>query len=553
MARKGSNLNDHRYSPDVVAIAIFGALGILFFGAFDFSGDYAINDDWGYSTPVRWWVEHGKLKLTHWQSMPLISQIVSGILWTELFGFSQGNLRKLTILFALISCGSIYFIARTIRIHPSLSLLVSILPLTSPIFLSLSYSFMSDIPSIAFMLLSVAFFIRSFRNENAGSNDYWVGLGFLLISVLLRQTAIGIALALLIAEPFSRGIQARFLLRNLLTLFLAIGTYLAVNEILRHYTGLPYSYFAKSNGLMSFVGDLVVGNIGALRQSVEAIIKALSVFGIYLLPISAFIVHRVLKMNPYLLGLAVITACVLTLLSQALHTGIFSVTGDIITTEGVGPRLIDGKLPGNLMAASFLTLVGHASATLFIFAAALGIAGGRAENRENDAEIVSSILLLFLTALIVYAPHATAYAAVFDRYALFPSLLLSIVVVQTLSGHGKSQTVIHVSAIAFAVFISGSLLMVSDYFRWQDGRYALIKRLVETDAEYGTNIDGGFEYNNLLAIVERPNDAVHMRLVDPSSRKIRLTKTPKPSDEILDSETVSQFLGYSSDTIFAVR
>jgi hypothetical protein len=60
----------------IMLLPLFAAIAAILFFAFDYAGEFSINDDWGYSTPIRWWTEDGRLALTHWQSMPLVTQLV---------------------------------------------------------------------------------------------------------------------------------------------------------------------------------------------------------------------------------------------------------------------------------------------------------------------------------------------------------------------------------------------------------------------------------------------------------------------------------------------
>ena len=257
-----------------LAAALFGTVALALFLSFDFSGDYAINDDWGYSTPIRWWVMDRQLALTHWQSMPLISQLLLGVVWAEVFGFSQGALRQLSLVLALTTCTAVFACARALALPFFVCLLCALLPLASPIFVGLSYSFMTDIPAAALVTLSLVFLIRSFSRPGGGGWDYAIGIVFLLLAVLLRQTSLALALAMLLAEPVARGFTARGLARNLAVVVAASAVYLAATALLRAEIGLPTAYDAKTDAMLGFIGDILALNLGALRQTLRAVLVA---------------------------------------------------------------------------------------------------------------------------------------------------------------------------------------------------------------------------------------------------------------------------------------
>ena len=87
-----------------------------------------------------------------------------------------------------------------------------------------------------------------------------------------------------------------------------------------------------------------------------------------------------------------------------------------------------------------------------------------------------------------------------------------------------------------------SLTLTADYFRWQDARYNLISELLSGGIP-AEDIDGGFEYNNLAAVIANPQGAVSMSRVDPANRTVRLKREPEPGDQIVATEQYTSLLG----------
>lgn len=532
----------------VVILAIVA--GLLFF-AFDYCGDFALNDDWGYSTPVRWWAEQRQLALTHWQTMPLVTQVLSGMIWSEIFGFSQCSMRQLTLVFALIAAVSAYGIARLLLLPAGLCLIGALLVLASPVFLGLSYTFMTDVPAAAFMALSVLFFLRSLHKEDGGTTDYIIGAVFLILAVLLRQTALAIALAMIVADLVARGFSTKRLLRGGLVLGLVVLAYVLCNDLLRQNFGQPSAYDAKNDAIAGFVNDILAAKFGALRTSFRAVVKGSAHFGLYVLPLAPIIwtVFRVRGWKPVVIAAGL--AAVLVLASVWLRAGVmFPAVGDVLSSEGIGPRHIEGVRPPAGILALILTGLGHFSTICCIWIAARVIVSPGKPDWVAHAGARGGVLLVALSAALYYAPHTIVYAPIFDRYAAVAASLLALAALRmVVTGDAVPQSALRASGILVALGFALSLMLVADFFRWQEARYALIARLEKT----GVSINGGFEYNNLTAIVNRPDDAVSMLRVDPSDREVTLTKTPAPDADIVAIEEFQRIPGFGRGRIYAVR
>lgn len=535
-----------------LAAILFVGAAIALFLSFDFSGDFAINDDWGYSTPVRWWVVDRRLALTHWQSMPLISQLFLGVAWAEVFGFSQGALRQLTLVLALTTCAAVFACARVLALPVSICLLCALMPLASPIFVGLSYSFMTDVPAAALVVLSVLFLIRSFNRPGGGGWDYGIGIGFLLLAVLLRQTSLALALALVLAEPVARGFSLRGFARNLAVVIGAAAAYVASTALLREKVGLPTAYGAKTDALVAFLGDIFNLNLGALRQTLEALLVASANYGLFALPILPILLGVLWRRGCRRILFAGGAAACLAVASLAVGAEVLSpMVGNILTGDGLGPRTLQGNVQVDVMTSLIVTTAGHFTLICSFLAVTLGMNLLWKGERELERGTMAGVLLLVVTAVVTFAPHAVAYAAVFDRYALLPSILLVPAVLRIIDPDAVCRTSIRLSGVLVLGGFTLSLALTAEYFRWQDTRHSLIGQLLSKGIA-AEDIDGGFEYNNLRAVLANPEEAVAMSRVDPVGLPVRLKMAPEPGDEIIASESYTRFLGSQTVTLYAV-
>ena len=524
---------------DWTGILVIALVGVVLFGAVDYSGDYAINDDWGYATPVRWWVEDGRLALTHWQSMPLLTQLAMGIGWAEIFGYSPESLRRLTLTLALVASLSVYGLARRLDLSPGPALLAALLPLASPIFLGLSYTFMTDVPFAAVLLISTLCFAQSFRS--GGVTSFALGVVFLLLAILLRQTALALAVALVLAEPMARGFSLLRVLRSIAVLVVSVSLYWITADAIADSIGLPYYYELKTDAVLRFA-------LAALRQEYEtllvapqAILRASALFGLTLLPVLPFLWPKRGQMGFLGVGTAIILIAGLTWASARLETGVFfAAPGDMLTAEGLGPRHLEGRLPDGGLWAIAASGLGHAVTILALFTAL--------RRQKSPPPARTGIqALLFLTGAILYAPHVVADTWNFDRYALLPAILLSLVVLSRTDTDRPAAGGLSTGLVAVGLALS--LVLVHDFFRWQDARYDLIASLDRPASE----IDGGFEFNNRAVLLTDPPEAHALQLVSTRGRPIRIVHRPRLADTVLDQREVPQLLGLRTAHIYAVE
>src|SRR5688500_10058077 len=134
-------------------IAIVAGLGILLL-LIPPEHDYPIVDDWIYAGSVRDLLQTGTFTLPTHSQASLIGLTYWGAAWAKLFGFSFTTLTYSTLVLALAALLAFYGIARTINVPPWGALLGTALLAFNPIFLHFSYSFMTDVPFLALVLIA---------------------------------------------------------------------------------------------------------------------------------------------------------------------------------------------------------------------------------------------------------------------------------------------------------------------------------------------------------------------------------------------------------------
>jgi hypothetical protein len=148
------------------------------------------NDDFTWSFTVKQLADTGHLVYNGWSSPSIIAQAYWGLLWVKLFGFSFNVLRFSTFPMAIGAVVVAYALARRAGLATPLAMFTALLLGLSPLFLPLAASFMTDVPGVFFLLLSLYFLVRGFESPARPAAIAWLIAGTIiaLIGGSSRQT-----------------------------------------------------------------------------------------------------------------------------------------------------------------------------------------------------------------------------------------------------------------------------------------------------------------------------------------------------------------------------
>jgi hypothetical protein len=155
------------------------------------AGEFPLNDDWIYSSAVVQRLETGSDLLGEGNTNAyLYPQRFYGTAVASLFGFSFVLLRGTGILAALICLFLAYRILARLGFSTFACFAGTSLLLLNPLFLNLTYSFMTDLPYLAFFLAALLCYLRA---AESGSQGALLG-GALFTTLALAQRQMGILL-----------------------------------------------------------------------------------------------------------------------------------------------------------------------------------------------------------------------------------------------------------------------------------------------------------------------------------------------------------------------
>lgn len=181
--------------PLVVVLFAWG----LIIGLVNPVGEFMVNDDWSFVESHRALFREGRLIPTGWgQGGPsLIFHLLWGELFTRIFGDSVTTLRLSVMFLGIVgSCGFLVLL-KDLGLSRWQSLLWAMLVTLNPLYLSLCFSYMTDITFVALLILALVAIQRA--QSNASTKWFLAGLLLSVAAILTRQIGLAIPLGFFFA------------------------------------------------------------------------------------------------------------------------------------------------------------------------------------------------------------------------------------------------------------------------------------------------------------------------------------------------------------------
>lgn len=454
-------------------------------------GDFPLDDDWSYAEAVKHWVDTGEYWVSDWPAMTLFTQVIWGGLFVKVFGFSFYALRISTLVLAVLGLFAFRQMLVRLQLPNYWQLLATLTLVFNPIYFELSLTFMTDVPFLSLIALSLYAYLRAFE---ADALKWWAAatLGCTL-AILLRQPALLLPAAMGAAAVIARPGWKR--------LSLALGSTLLVYFSLQGYIfwqehtpgGLPAA-FSKP------------GKILDMLEPDYLLWKLRSVSGLYLLYIGAMLLPVLLlsRWKPktraewiFALGAAALS---LIAVGFSWEQGLL---GNTLNHLGLGTIPLPGvhhtghwaalpqwmALPAKLLGVlGLLLLIGQSSLRLF------SLWRQYQQNWRPTAPKLTpsqTFRLGILGFLIPYCFFLLINFVHFDRY-LLPVVLGGLLLLQPV---GSPRKWLRRASVILLVAMAGfSIAGTHDYFAWNRARWAALHAAMDSGIP-PTQIDGGFEFN----------------------------------------------------------
>lgn len=384
--------------------------------------EIGISDDWSYIRTAKIMAETGHIRYIGWASAMLGWMIPLGALFIKVFGFSFTAVRGAMLL---ISALTTFLLQRTLvrcGVREWNATLATLTLVLSPVFISLTCTYMTDIPGVGVTLLCFYCCLRALQAKQDRSAFWWVIAACVTDALggTARQTA---WLALMFTVP-----ATLYLLRKravpwvtiTAVWLLCLGSAYASMRWVDHQ---PYSL--REALVAEYVDrDLVRTFIGHI---VRALLASLLLLSPLLIAYVAHVRWRVAKVRWWFLAGAL---CSLGFFVVAAHghglvNWLAPFDGSVWTERGmedmpeIGERAVMLGIPIRLLLTCFTVLCALATAAYFLAPGAT--ARAVPEGRGQKAISLRRMALLFgpfSVAYLLLTLHRALFARLYDRYLL---------------------------------------------------------------------------------------------------------------------------------------
>ena len=510
-----------------------GVVGVAILATWPFA-DIGYGDDPAYARMALMLVRTGHLLYNGWETAFLVLHVYWGALVIRLFGFSFVCLRLSTIPFALGSVGLCYLLVRRAGLQARNAVLVTLLFGLSPLFLPLAVSFMTDVPSLFFMFLSLYSFVRAAEASGDRGGYGWLMLG--VVTGFLGGTARQIVwLVPLIVLPYLAWVRRN---QKWLTTGAAIAWFLVLGGVV--YTTIwfnhqPYTVFQPS--VTSELKLLMNKPFWAINVTARLGLMLLLV----ILPAAAPLLLRALvdawrgSRGPQVL---VATLLLLVLAAIAIHPSLASIPwlASTLNWEGINGS---APLPGRpvvlvrpirfVIALAVYASICLLSGELFSFRRVVRQPILRALDSQGNEFTLVAMSLVSICYFILLVIRSVEFD-IFDRYLLPVMPWAATVLLRWFEKDNPEAERMLRRAMPFArallaVLALYAIASTQDLWALAEARVVATRKL-ESARVPRTAIDAGFEYNAWTEL--QISGRINSRLVlnPPGAYRPGLSQTP---------------------------
>ncbi|MCC6152621.1 MAG: glycosyltransferase family 39 protein [Candidatus Hydrogenedentes bacterium] len=465
------------------------------------AGNFPLNDDWVYAIPVKTLLDGHGYEAHPYRAAYGLFQTYWGAAFCLLFGYSHTVLRISTLLLAAMAVWLTAKSSREIGASRNVALFCGAVLLANPLFMNLSYTFMTEVPYIALMAASGYFYLRALRRGR--SMDIFLGSSFAVLAFSNRQygvlASVAFVLSLLVANRHALIRPGAFRVASFAAPWLVLALTCAVLRTL-------------PDNPMQRIG--LAGNISRAQQiglAINALYSIPLYVGLFLLPLATMHATRMLR-RPRRTGrgqwVRVFVCTGFYSLAMALGAlPLPHLLPNMLRDLYVGPHTLYDTYFANRLWAPVSAGFGAWYAISFIaalsagvmFASWRGVRGPLLRNKQSQAGYAPRRaqywFLYSWAALLLVSPLNPALTIYFDRYllpAMVPLFILSAAGLRCIS-----RPVWTVAVGLVILFYGFSVASVQDYLAWNRARWDGIELL---RAKYGARdeqIDGGYEFNGM--------------------------------------------------------
>lgn len=450
------------------------------------TGNFPLNDDWAYTKSVQWLAEDGELKTVDWPAMNLLGQTLIGTLWCKIVGFSFFKLRILTILISLLTLIYTHKLFITLFKHSTIAMLGTITIMVNPLFINMSFSFMTEVYFLWPIVMALYFLIRYFQDDTKISRLFLFFI-FTCLAITVRQTGILLLLSgVLVGLWFTRGSLIK---QGFLVLLCIIGLvfYFYLQSFIMHQFNKNPSYMGSG----SVLNEVLQRNLSAQMFYRTGTILLLA--GLFLLPLTwpLFMENsKILSKKQQFLRMAIMIPFVIPMIREFT----FFPHGNVFYAFGLGPLTLKDQLLLNQspnqqgVLLLLLQIISFSGGLLLIHGLIHVCLTQLSKNSTFFFPVLTGAVFILMLCASFFLP-----TFFFDRYMLILFIPASILLAAALYKFPVFK--LNFSYLCIGVFFIFGILASKTYFAWNNARWNALTDLIDNKAVSPKEIDGGFEFN----------------------------------------------------------
>jgi hypothetical protein len=444
--------------------------------------DSGFIDDWSYSHVALKLAQTGRLHYNGWGSPMILFQTFWGAEWIRIFGFSFNVLRTATLPFSIGFVLLVYAVGRKAKLEREIALFGALIVGTSPLFVPLAASFMTEPYACFFTILCIYATICAAESGSGESAAVW--LWILTFSGILggsdRQSVWAAPLALIPYLWWARRSDRRLRVHAVAAYILCLG---AVAFLVSRFPQ-PYGPFDLSRSQMI---SLAIHHWFPALASVIGLLLCCALFAVPALFCFAPFWGK-LESAKILLLLLLSTVIAGILMYSFGGSGVAPFAGGLVTPFGILLKGEDalGYRPVVLsitLRILLTVMLGFSSAAFFCLVR---------NAVSNTANVPKVVFLVFSCAYIPLLIPGSLVNSASDRYVLPLLPLLIVFLLQRFASYRRE-----VPAAAWAclsIFAAYSTAITHDYFSALRAR-TLAARTLEQRGIPRIHISAGLEYD----------------------------------------------------------
>jgi len=493
----------------LIAIALYVGLNLVFISP---EGNFPLDDDWVYAHGVKSLLEHGRIEMPTSFSTAFV-HVGIGALACKVFGFSYTTLHWSTAVLGIVAILALYLSLRELGIGRNIAGFSTLLFASNPLIVHVFFSFLSDLPSLAFTNLYVLFFLRGIKRNSLG--NYALASLMLSLAAGSRQGSLLFVvpnLAVIALSVAKQGLSRKPLFLVLLLVVLPLVWTAGLESMLENGDSkcIEYTNFKQSH--VRFFADALRTPLNWLFSMMVALGQISCYFGLYCLPLLVLFVPKSFRFAKQGWSfLPVWFACAATVVVAALTKLVVAdkrsmpFSMNMLRIPEVGAHNLMGvSFPAlNRTSRMWLTHISGMLASLFLLVLATGLErcvllvkrlfAGNVDG-NGYRHIRASIIVFVFAATIVSLGCVAMETVILDLDRHYMIAFAPAIIALAVCARWWRISSTNMLSVWLLIFIAGfSTLATQDYLSWNRARWRAIAAL-EAKGVDPYVIDGGPEY-----------------------------------------------------------